>query len=207
MGNHANFITCRHQTFHLGRGVTWLSAQRQSTCKCTLPTGDTNFDLKSGVFVPIAGILELVNRTLVNGVPLLTWRRKRGRWKEKKKEWREAGKKRGVKDRLKVYSTEQKRPESTVTDLVTILLYFYAHHFSTDCFLFFIFNMLCTGEHFYSRFTFCFNSGLLLISRNMGFVTCQYDIFTITTFKNLFILLKFSLNYTWYKKTRLPSKN
>lgn len=94
MGNHANFITCRHQTFHLGRGVTWLSAQRQSTCKCTLPTGDTNFDLKSGVFVPIAGILELVNRTLVNGVPLLTWRRKRGRWKEKKKEWREAGKKR-----------------------------------------------------------------------------------------------------------------
>ena len=120
MDNHANFITCRHQTFHLGRGVTWLSAQRQSTCKCTLPTGDTNFDLKSGVFVPIAGILELVNRTLVNGVPLLTWRRKRGRWKEKKREWREAGKKkRGVKDRLKVCSTEQKRPESTVTDWVT----------------------------------------------------------------------------------------
>lgn len=40
---------------------------------------DTNLDLKSGAFVPIAGILELVNRTLVNGVPLLTWRRNRGK--------------------------------------------------------------------------------------------------------------------------------
>lgn len=133
--------------------------------------------------------------------------KEKGEMKREEKGMKRSRKKRGVKDRHKVCSTEQKRPESTVTDLVTILLYFYAHHFSTDCFLFFIFNMLCTGEHFYSRFTFCFNSGLLLISRNMGFVTCQYDIFTITTFKNLFILLKFWLNYTWYKKTCLPSKN
>ncbi len=51
--------------------------------------GDTNFDLKSSAFAPIAGILEVVNRTLVNGVPLLTWRGKgedeKGKRKKKKK--------------------------------------------------------------------------------------------------------------------------
>lgn len=59
------------------QGVQLHSAE--SACRYTRPTGDTNFNLKSSAFIPIAGILELVNRTLVNGVPLLTWRRKRGR--------------------------------------------------------------------------------------------------------------------------------
>lgn len=53
-------------------------------CKTELCTdkvhaaGDTNFGLKSSSFIPIAGILELVNRTLVNGVSLLTRRKKGG---------------------------------------------------------------------------------------------------------------------------------
>lgn len=56
------------------------------SCECTKPTGDTNLDLKGSAFVPIAGILKLVDRTLVNGVSLLTWRKKRGKMKEKEKE-------------------------------------------------------------------------------------------------------------------------
>lgn len=39
---------------------------------------DTNLDLKGCPFIPIAGILELVNRTLVDRIPMLTWRRKEG---------------------------------------------------------------------------------------------------------------------------------
>lgn len=39
--------------------------------------------------------------------------------KREEKGMKRSRKKRGVKDRLKVCSTEQKRPESTVTDLVT----------------------------------------------------------------------------------------
>lgn len=59
----------------------------KSSCQYNLHR-DTNFELKSSAFIPIAGILELVNRTLVDGISLLTWRRKRRKWKEKKK-WRE----------------------------------------------------------------------------------------------------------------------
>lgn len=33
---------------------------------------DTNLDLKGCPFIPIAGILELVNRTLVDRIPMLT---------------------------------------------------------------------------------------------------------------------------------------
>lgn len=84
MVKHANFTACSHHTFHFI--ALWLlkvdqsvKLHRQSSCaKCTKATGDTNLDLKSSGFIPIAGILELVNRTLVNGVPLLTWREKRG---------------------------------------------------------------------------------------------------------------------------------
>lgn len=51
--------------------------ENQSSCETekTRATGGTNFDLKRSAFIPVAGILELVNRTLVNGVSLLTWRR------------------------------------------------------------------------------------------------------------------------------------
>lgn len=38
---------------------------------------NTNFDLKGSGFIPIAGIVELVNRTLVYGVPLLTRKRRK----------------------------------------------------------------------------------------------------------------------------------
>lgn len=39
---------------------------------------DTNLELKGCPFIPIAGILELVNRALVDRIPMLTWRRKEG---------------------------------------------------------------------------------------------------------------------------------
>lgn len=53
------------------------------TVHASAQTGDTNLDLKGSGFAPIAGILELVDRTLVNGVSLLTWGKKRGKMKEK----------------------------------------------------------------------------------------------------------------------------
>lgn len=42
-------------------------------------------NLKGCPFIPIAGILELVNRTLVDRIPMLTWRRKGG---DKRKNYR-----------------------------------------------------------------------------------------------------------------------
>lgn len=64
MVRHAyKFTTCGHQTlFH---------------CCTHARRGNTNFDLKGSGFIPIAGIVELVNRTLVYGVPLLTRRKRR----------------------------------------------------------------------------------------------------------------------------------
>ena len=63
-------------------------SRRKLSCKCTRATGNTDFDLKGSSFIPIAGILELVNRTLVNGVPMLTWGKKGGKWKGGKKKTR-----------------------------------------------------------------------------------------------------------------------
>lgn len=57
----------------------------KSTCQHNF-NSDTNFDLKSSSFIPIAGILELVNRTLVDGISLLSWKRKRRKRKEKRNE-------------------------------------------------------------------------------------------------------------------------
>lgn len=57
-------------------------------CTCSVHTAkcmqtqhvysDTNLNLKGCPFIPIAGILELVNRALVDRIPMLTWRRRGG---------------------------------------------------------------------------------------------------------------------------------
>lgn len=57
---------------------------------------DTNLNLKGCPFIPIAGILELVNRTLVDRIPMLTWRRKRGGDKRRNYRIREENKRRHV---------------------------------------------------------------------------------------------------------------
>lgn len=47
----------------------------ENTCtQCTKPICDTNLDLEGSGFFSIAGILELVNWTLINGIPLLAKR-------------------------------------------------------------------------------------------------------------------------------------
>ncbi len=75
----------------------------------------------TGTFTPIAGILELVNRTLVNGVSLLTRRRKRGRWKgktEEKEMKRFRKKQRKGQTEMCEDSTGQKRSESNLLQLL-----------------------------------------------------------------------------------------
>lgn len=61
---------------------------------------DTNLDLKGCPFIPIAGILELVNRTLVDRIPMLTWRRKEGD-KSRNYRIREQYKQRNVQEMLR----------------------------------------------------------------------------------------------------------
>ena len=55
----------------------------KTTCQ---HNSDTNFELQTSTFIPIGGILELVNRALVDGIPLLTCRRKRGKWTKRNEE-------------------------------------------------------------------------------------------------------------------------
>lgn len=89
------------------------AGKQHTVCRCTHARGgNTNLDLKGRGFIPIAGIVELVNGTLVYGIPLLKRRQRReDEWKNLKKEkQREAGKSAG-KERQKSKSAKGQKAQ------------------------------------------------------------------------------------------------